>query len=147
MDRTKAAVISITSVVITMVIGSYFTNKNVDTVWYTSIKHPTLTPPPIVFPIVWSILYALIAWSFYAVLRTSSKHKILIPMYLLNLLLNILWCYLFFARQQPRAALAILAALWVSTVLIIYYQRAWVLILYLMWLTFAMFLNKYTALK
>jgi translocator protein len=146
--RTTSAIIAISSIVATMVLGSYFTNKNVDTAWYKSIKHPTLTPPSFVFPIVWTTLYVLIAWSFYnALTNRNPTRKVLIALYVANLTLNVLWCYVFFARQQPRAALAILAVLWVSTGLIIYYQRAWLLILYLLWLSFAMILNKYAAIK
>jgi translocator protein len=143
-----AAAIALSSVIITMILGSYFTNQNVNTTWYKSIKHPTLAPPSYVFPIVWTTLYALIAWCFYSVLQgDTTANMALIALYVTNLALNVMWCYLFFARQQPRAALAILFLIWVSTVWIIYIQRAWLLILYLLWLTFAMVLNKYAALQ
>ena len=54
-------------------IGSLFTSQNVNSSWYESIK-PGITPPNYVFPIVWNILFFLIAISLYFA-WTSSKNK------------------------------------------------------------------------
>ena len=84
-----------------------------DSAWYDSLEKPAWQPPGVVFPLVWTPLYALIAWGtgraaeatppqsrtgFYALTAT-------------DLAVNAGWCWAFFAGRSPRAGLATIAVL------------------------------------
>ena len=53
-------IISSIAIISTAFIGSQFTKSNVNIQWYECIK-PNITPPKYIFPIVWTILYILLA--------------------------------------------------------------------------------------
>ncbi|KAL0233304.1 hypothetical protein GEMRC1_012049 [Eukaryota sp. GEM-RC1] len=71
--------------------------KNVHTEWYQCIKLP-ITPPNAVFPIVWTILYVILAILLGRVLTMPSSRERTKTIYIFaaNLVLNILWTYTFF---------------------------------------------------
>ncbi len=130
-------------------IGSLFTSPNTDTEWYNSIK-PDLTPPNWIFPIVWNILFVLIALSLYFA-WTNSKNKknkkIIISVFGINFILNILWSVLYFGLKNPFAGLIEIFFLWISIMFMIYTTKkinkisAYLLIPYLLWVSFAIILN------
>jgi translocator protein len=110
---------------------------------YAQIKRPFLSPPGIVFPIVWSILYIIMGYSYYLVNKTPVINKI----YYSQLFVNLMWPILFF-----KFKLYFLAALWIVLLIvlvmemIIYFynsnKKAGLLNLpYLFWLLFAFYLN------
>lgn len=140
----KVLIVSLVIVYGVAFIGGLFTSQNVDTDWYESIK-PAITPPNWVFPIVWNVLFFLIALSLYFVWIKSSlitfknkqvsnrrakpsktsllslnniKKKIII-IYGVNFLLNVLWSVLFFSLKQPRLAFYELILLWASILCLI----------------------------
>ncbi len=129
-------------------LGSLFSTSNVNMSWYQSIK-PSITPPSFVFPIVWNILFLLIALSLYFLLiksRKKEKMKIAI-LFGINLFLNLLWSFLFFYLKNPLFSFFELILLIISTCLIINFSwrinkcSSCLLIPYLLWLTFAGILN------
>ena len=135
------------------VVGSLFTTKNVKSDWYDSIK-PSITPPNWVFPVVWNILFFLIALSLYFVWtskKSVKENKKIIIVYGINFLLNVLWSVLFFSLKQPRFAFIELLLLWISTLamLVVGYRvnkkAFYLLIPYLVWLSFAGILNYLAA--
>lgn len=125
--------------------GSLFTDTGT---WYESVK-PSITPPSIVFPIVWNILFFLIAISFYLVfVKANSKQKIIMTsLFAINLLLNFLWSVIFFGMQNPFAGFIELILLGISILSLIYYYSginkisAYLLIPYFLWICFAGVLN------
>lgn len=130
-------------------IGSLFTSKNVNDVWYLYNK-PSITPPNWVFPVVWNILFVLIAISLF-IAWTSAKNrkqkwKIGIA-FGTNLALNALWSYLFFGLQNPAAGfidiIALIATIiWMMAVCWKIDRRAsYLLVPYLLWVSFASILN------
>ena len=131
-------------------IGSTFTDTGD---WYESIK-PSIAPQNIVFPIVWSLLFYLIAVSlYYSWIDNDGKHrKKIIAFYGVNFILNILWSYIFFSLQSPRFALLEILILWLSIFALIGFnwkksrKAAYFLIPYLLWVSFAIILN-YFAIK
>lgn len=129
-------------------IGSLFTNAATSD-WYQSIK-PAITPPNYVFPIVWTALYALIALSIYLSwtnAKGKSEKMLLLRGFTANLILNALWSILFFGMKNPMLALADLILLWVSIIFLIKTcwkinkLSAWLLLPYVLWVTFAGLLN------
>ena len=148
----KVLILSFIAVHLTAVIGTFFTNS--DTEWYDSIK-PSITPPSIVFPIVWTILFILLSFSLYFAWINGKKNqrKIIALVFGINLVLNALWSYLFFGLQNPIASFCELIILWFSIVsmLIVTYKiskrSCYLLIPYFLWVSFAGILNLFIVLK
>jgi len=146
MKYTKL-LISILIVFLVAFIGSLFTEIGP---WYDSIK-PSITPPGWVFPVVWNILFLLIALSLYFNWRKGLNFKIKL-IYSLNFILNILWSYLFFTLKNVKLAFLDLILLEFSIIYLIFLSyknnktSAYLLIPYLLWVGFAGILN-YLILK
>ncbi len=135
-------------------IGSIFTSQNTSSAWYNSIK-PSITPPNFVFPIVWNILFFLIACSLYFAWTAKFKNKTerknsrrdVAVIFGINFFLNIAWSFLFFFLQLPGVAFFEIIILWasiLSMMWITFYIRkisAYLLIPYAAWVAFAGVLN------
>jgi len=130
-------------------IGSIFTIKNTDTLWYNTIK-PSITPPSWVFPVVWNILFILITFSFYFAWINSKNKKQKKRVGLLfgiNFILNILWSVLFFELKFTQIAFIEIILLWLSILAVILgvndisKKSSWLLLPYLIWVAFASILN------
>lgn len=139
----KVLIISLLIVYGIAYLGSLFTDT---TGWYESVK-PAITPPNYVFPIVWNILFFLIALSLYfAWIFGKQKRKIAL-VFAINLFLNVLWSFLFFYLKNPLAAFIELIVLWFSILAMIIVVKkvsklsAWLLMPYLLWVGFAGILN------
>lgn len=138
----KTLIFSIVIIFLVAYIGSQFTDIGV---WYESIK-PSIAPPNFVFPIVWTILFILIALSFYLVLIKRKNNKIIV-IYGANFILNILWSSFFFYLKKPSFAFIEIIILFLSIVLMIHSafkinkKAAYLLIPYLLWVAFAALLN------
>lgn len=118
--------------------------------WYQSLEKPDWNPPDQVFPMVWTLVYALITVSAITAWRaapTRAASQWVISLFALNAFLNITWSILFFRLQRPDWAMFELAALWLSILLLIIYcgrfsRLASVLLVpYLIWVTIAGALN------
>ena len=117
---------------------------------FESLNQPPLSPPGWLFPVVWTVLYALMGRSSFLVL-TSGAEKVRIRralgVYLLQLGFNFLWSILFFNLEAYLAAFFWLVGLWVLILvtMVLFYKirpRAGDLLLpYLLWVTFAGYLN------
>ena len=130
-------------------LGSAFTDTSSE--WYQSLVKPSLQPPAIVFPIVWTLLYIALAvsLSFSAVNPDTGKSTYLL--YLINGVLNVLWTYVFFQKQNPGGAIIVLILIIITAVLLLGFvypsnKTAGILIIpYILWLAFALYLNFETA--
>lgn len=113
--------------------------------WYPMLEKSPLTPPAIVFPIAWSILYLLIGISLGTMLVRGDLG--LVKLWLLQLLLNFLWSVCFFALRSPFLGLVVIMALDVTVFAYIVYAAerrvvtALLFVPYMMWLIFATYLN------
>lgn len=133
------------AVALCALVGTYFTNKRVESKWYECIK-PKITPPAIVFPIVWTILYVLFAIAFGRTLHLYASDFALVFAFILNLICNALWCYLFFAGKSLVPAIITIVTLMLTLVAI--FVRAsqdrfvrYSMVPYMAWVTFATVLN------
>lgn len=148
----KTFILSLIIVYAVAFIGSLFISPNVDSSWYEQIK-PSLTPPNRVFPVVWNILFFLIAISLYLAWTNSNrKEKNLVAwVFGVNLALNLIWSIIFFALQNPTIAFFELILLWASILLMIKTTEkinkisSYLLWPYLLWVTFAGILNAIIA--
>ena len=118
--------------------------------WYQGLAKPAWNPPDVLFPMGWTLIYALITVSAVTAWRaapTSAASEWVIALFALNGFLNISWSILFFRLQRPDWALIELALLWLSIVVMIAYcarfsrSAALLLVPYLGWVSFAGALN------
>ncbi len=81
--------------------------------WYRNLEKPSFTPPDKVFPVVWTTLYALIAFSGWRVWSAapSRQRNLALRLWLSQLATNAKWSQLFFGRHRPTLALADIVAL------------------------------------
>jgi tryptophan-rich sensory protein len=124
-------------------IASYFTMDGLTTSKYLDSKKPSWYPPSYLFSIMWTIIYLMFSYSWYLL---SSYPKINM-LYILNLFLNVLWCYLFFSLGTWDSALITLVSL--NVVLLIQIVLTYkinivgslLLVPYFLWTCFASYLN------
>lgn len=114
-----------------------------------SIMQPPLSPPPLLFPIVWSILYLLLgigAARIYLSPPSATRYRGL-NIYIAQLIINFFWSLIFFNAQAFGFAFLWLLLLWglVLWMILVFYKTdrlaALLQIPYLLWLTFAAYLN------
>ncbi|GGI49093.1 tryptophan-rich sensory protein [Mucilaginibacter galii] len=131
--------------------ASLFTISQIP-VWYRTLNKPSFNPPNWLFGPVWTVLYVLIAIAAYLVWQRrddSPLYKKARNAYILQLILNFAWSAVFFGMHQVLGALVVIGLLWLSIVAIIYYfgkfnkVAAWLLVPYLLWVSFASVLNLY----
>ncbi len=133
------------------IIGSIFTTQNIPT-WYASLNKPSFNPPNWVFGPVWTILYVLMGISAYLIYSKGIKKKevkFALIIFGIQLILNTLWSILFFGLTSPLLGLICIIVLWISIILTIklFYKidkkATYLLIPYILWVSFATILNYY----
>ena len=114
---------------------------------YNDLVKPVLSPPEIVFPIAWTIIYLLIGISYMLLKEKGEVSKETKQLYFIQLLFNYLWTFIFFVFR-----LRLLSVLWIIIldvlVIVMTYQfykqdklSSILLIPYVLWLLFATYLN------
>lgn len=116
--------------------------------WYHHLVLPIGNPPDIVFPIVWTVLYILMAISLTLVWSSDNPNKTTpFIFFFAQLILNFSWSWLFFGMRNPGVALIDAALLWLCILgTIISFRRhsrlaAYLLLFYLGWVSYALYLN------
>ena len=130
-----------------LIIGGLASSNTVDDIWYQGLIKSQLNPPGYIFGIVWPILYILMSISAF---RTFNQTK---NLFLIQLLFNAIWSWLFFAFQMPFIALMniwLLIYLNIKLNLKMFYQdrlSGILFIPYVLWLFFASYLNLFIVLN
>lgn len=127
------------------VVGSRFTPG----AWYAALDKPALTPPGWVFPVVWTALYLMMGIALALVVhsRAETGAAAALAVFVLQLVLNGLWSWLFFGLERPGLALVEIVLLW--TAILAATILCWrvrplagaLLLPYLLWVGFAAWLN------
>jgi tryptophan-rich sensory protein len=112
------------------------------------VQKPPLTPPAILFPIAWTILYVLMGIASYFVFTSDSPLKeSALRVYGIQLVFNFFWSIIFFNMQRYTFAFVWLLILWLLIILttVLFYRikktAGYLFIPYLVWVTFAAYLN------
>jgi translocator protein len=131
------------------VVGALFSTSAIPT-WYVSLNKPEINPPNWVFGPVWITLYFLMGLAAFMVWRvgvhTKGVRKALI-VFGIQLVLNALWSVIFFGLHNPGLAFIHIILLWLSILwmmlLFVKISRpaAIMLIPYILWVSFAAYLN------
>ena len=127
--------------------GSFFTVSSIPT-WYSTLIKPVLNPPSWIFGPVWVTLYALMGISLWLVWKSNSSEKRrAIWLFIVQLALNAIWSPIFFGAHSIGNALAVIVLLWAAIILtILIFKKiskpaAWLLVPYIVWVSFAVYLN------
>jgi len=127
-------------------IGAIATTPKIGT-WYSTLVKPTFSPPNWLFGPVWTLLFLMMGVAFYLIWMEGKRaHKALV-VFGIQLVLNILWSFLFFGAESPGAAVIEIVLLWIMIlVTIVKFSKisktaAWLLVPYLFWVSFASILN------
>lgn len=140
------------SLIITLAIGlvsSLFTRPQIAG-WYGTLTKPSFNPPSWIFAPVWTAIYIMIAIAAYLVWQqrdNSKTYKITAAIYIVQLSFNFSWSIVFFGLHGILPALFVILLLWVSIILNIRWFKkysktaAWLLVPYLLWVSFASILN------
>lgn len=116
--------------------------------WYDDLNRAPWNPPNIAFPIVWTVLYFLIAiagWKIFA-----SPESRLKQLWVIQLVLNGAWSWIFFGQQWVGMALVdiVMLDIFVTVLLVGCWRKklrlaGWLLLPYLLWVLLATSLNAY----
>jgi tryptophan-rich sensory protein len=118
--------------------------------WYETLARPGFTPPNSIFPVVWTILYAMMAlavWQFWRAEGSEEDRRRGLIAFAIQLALNVAWSFAFFWLRSPGAGLVVILVLLVAiAVTIVLFDRssrtaALLLVPYLLWVCFAAGLN------
>lgn len=122
---------------------------------FGDLNQPPLAPPAWLFPVAWTILYILMGLASYLIYRKTKigkngekvVAKSALMVYAVQLIFNFAWTPVFFNAEKYWLALVILLAMWVLEIVLIVKAKKlnraafWCLLPYLLWTTFAAYLN------
>jgi translocator protein len=130
-------------------VGSQLQGDALDS-WYRELDRPAFTPPDWVFAPVWTILYVLIgvaAWLDWRAQAGSSRARLALAVFAIQLVLNAAWSGVFFGLRSPEWALLVIGLLaasivaWIALTWRPARTAAYLLLPYLAWVSFATVLN------
>jgi translocator protein len=147
MNITKL-ILSISLPLIVGGVAGIFTTREIPA-WYATLNRPGISPPNWVFGPVWTILYVLMGFSFYLIWiePAGNLRTLAIAIYLLQLLLNFSWSFLFFYFKRIGFSLIGIIFLWLSILIMLFFiyrvkpAAAYLNIPYFLWVSFASVLN------
>jgi tryptophan-rich sensory protein len=141
-----ALIISLVISLGTGFLSSLLTKGN--TAVYQDIIKPGFSPPPQVFPVVWTILYILMGISAYIIYMSDSPQKTsALVIYAIQLAVNFMWSIIFFNMKNYLGAFLwiILLIIWIAAMIVSFYRidkrAAFLQLPYLLWTIFAAVLS------
>jgi tryptophan-rich sensory protein len=149
MSFLRYALVTVPAVLLLGMISGAASNSGYENRWFAALRKPEFMPPGWAFPVAWTILYVLLGVVLAMILhaRGARGRGLLIGLFLLQMLLNYSWSPLFFAAHEVTAALAVILAMILLTIVLMAMLRrvrvvaAALLVPYLAWLCFAAALN------
>lgn len=115
--------------------------------WYQSLAKPTWNPPGAVFGPVWTALYICIAVAGWLVWRRVGRIDAVLVVWIVQLVLNAAWSWLFFGLHRPDLALIDIVLLLATILVFVALARrhsavaSWLFVPYALWVAFATALN------
>lgn len=114
--------------------------------WYAALNKPWWTPPDWLFPVAWTVLYAMIAAAGWFVWKAGGWSSAIV-IWGIGLVLNALWSYFMFGKQDIFGALIDVTGLWLATGAFVFlawpldHRASYIFMIYWVWVTFAGALN------
>lgn len=144
-NKNLKIILSIGGVLLVAIIGSIFVNLGMD--WFESLNKPSEWVPNIIIPIVWTVIYVLFTIYLYFGIKNDRINKEITALLIVNGLLNVLWCLVFFTLNSLLWGLIIIILnLIVGAILLTeMHERdkffSYFLTIYPLWLSIASCLN------
>jgi len=138
-------IVSIVACLLVGFIAGIWTASSISS-WYNSLNKPSFNPPNWLFGPVWTMLYILMGISLYLVWNSNGS-KTAIMFFVIQLVLNFLWSFMFFSLKNPLVAFVDIIILLVMIILttIQFYPvsrtATGLMIPYILWVSFASVLN------
>ena len=132
------------------IFGVIFTPSHSNDAWYNALNNFVLTPDGWVFGVAWTILYALLGVALFLIMnneKTRVKKTKSYVLFVVQMILNAAWTYLFFGLHLVGAALLCLVVLiaisvWMLRAFLPISKTASYLVWpYVIWMCFALYLN------
>lgn len=153
MRKAAAIIIPILICLFVGLTASYFQADAIKN-WYPLLNKPDLTPPNIVFPIAWSVIYLCIGTSIGIIALSGSMMKNeLVKLFCIQLIFNFAWSILFFYLRNPL--LGFIDILILDICVTMYAVKSYpirkvsslLFLPYIIWIYFATYLNGYILLN
>ena len=143
------ALIAVPAVLLLGITSGRLSNSGFGNPWFDALVKPAIMPPGWLFGLAWTILYTLLGLALAAILnaRGARGRGLAIGLFLVQFAVNLAWSPLFFAAHQITAAfwlILVMLALAIATTLAfgrIRTAAAWLMLPYLLWISFAAILN------
>ena len=137
--------IPVLSVVLVALLGWVFVDMGMD--WFDGLRKPSEWIPNIVIPIMWTFIYFVFIFYLIHLVRKEKDNKRVIWLSIINGILNVLWCLVFFAMNSLLGGLIIIILNLIASVLLLreicktseFYS--YILTVYPLWLSIATCLN------
>lgn len=146
MKKRNIYIFFIATSILTGVLSALITSSNMDI--FDTVLKPPLTPPAVVFPVVWTILFTLMGISAARIyINNENKWNYSLTVWSIQLTVNFIWSIIFFNLQAFLFAFIWLLLLWVLILfmIILFYRQdklaGLLQIPYLIWVTFAGYLT------
>lgn len=149
MNNTLKIIISIAVSELAGIVGSAFTFSEIPN-WYAGLIKPAVNPPSWIFGPVWTTLYALMGIAAFLIWKKGwDRADVRKALYVFGfqLVLNSLWSIVFFGMHQTGWAFVNLVAMWlaIAWTMALFYKISkpamWLLLPYILWVSFAGYLN------
>jgi tryptophan-rich sensory protein len=136
---------------VTGAVAGIFTSTGVKG-WYAAANKPSFNPPDWIFAPMWTTLYILMGFALYLVWNKPGSEpgkKRALRWFAVQMILNFCWSFIFFYAKQPGWALVEIVAMWIAILFTIMSfskisrPAAWLLVPYILWVSFATVLNFY----
>ena len=129
-------------------VGGWITQTSVND-WYQTLAKPPMNPPDWVFAPTWITLYVMMAVAGWRVwLRPeNSLRRMAMVAFAIQLMLNLIWSFIFFGAKSPGFAAIEIVLLWISILitLLLFWRidrfAGWMMCPYVLWVSFAIYLN------
>ena len=149
MSLLRWALVAVPAVVLLGFLSGTSVANGGDSAWYQVLRKPALTPPGWLFPVAWTILYILMGLAVAMILnaRGAAGRGIALVLFAVQFAINLIWTPVFFGQHKVDLALVIIIAMAtaaiVTTVLFARIRKAaaWLMVPYLVWISFAGVLN------
>jgi translocator protein len=149
MSFLRWAMVTVPGIIFLGFLSGKLSNSGYGNRWFDALSRPSIVPPGWVFGLVWTILYLLMGIAVALILnaRSARGRGLALGLFALQLLLNLAWTPLFFAAHQVTFALILIVTLLFAAIGTTFaFARvrkaaAWLLVPYLVWLSFASILN------
>lgn len=145
----RYALVTVPAVLLLGTLSGRLSNSGYDNQWFAALVKPEAMPPSWLFPVAWSILYVLLGLALAMILhaRGARGRGIAIGLFLAQLALNYSWSPTFFAAHKIELAFWIIVAMIGLSIAVTFaFARirklaAWLMVPYLVWISFAAVLN------